>query len=84
MQLLADVVFEPDKGFEDHFLLGVINCLKHGRVILVPVDQQRDPVAFLPGTFHKWISALSGAWSERCRQLRSARAVGLLAWAFFT
>ena len=84
MQLLADVVFEPDKGFEDHFLLGVINCLKHGRVILVPVDQQRNPVAFLPGTFHKWISALSGAWSERCRQLRSARAVGLLAWAFFT
>lgn len=65
-------------------MLRAVYRIKNGGVIFVPVDQQRDPVAFLPGTFHKWISALSGAWSERWRQLSNASAVGLLAWAFFT
>jgi hypothetical protein len=35
---------------------------------------------FYPAVFE----ALSGAWSERCRQFSNASAVGLLACAFFT
>ena len=84
VQLPAHVVFKPDKRFEKDFLLCVANRLKNRRIKVIAIFQQRNTVTFLPCAFHKWISALSGAWSERCRQLSKASAVGLLAWAFFT
>ena len=84
VQLPANVVFKPDKRFKVDFLLCVANRLKDRRIKVIAVFQQRNTVTFLPGAFHKWISALSGAWSERCRQFNNASAVGLLACAFFT
>ena len=48
VQLFAHIIFKPDKGLEDHFMLRVVYRIKNGGVIFVPVDQQRDPVAFLP------------------------------------
>lgn len=84
VQLSANVVFKPDKRFQEYFLLCVANRLKDRRIKVIAVFQQRNAVTFLPCAFHKCISALSGAWSERCRQLSKASAVGLLAWAFLT
>ena len=62
----------------------MVNRFKDGWIILVAVDQQRDPVAFRGEHFMvdlpRWGRGIVG---NRCRQLREAPvAVGLLAWAF--
>ncbi|MNS96137.1 hypothetical protein D3C72_1304230 [compost metagenome] len=48
MELTAHVVLEPDKSFENNFLLCRIEGSKNGGIILIAIFQQRNLVTFSP------------------------------------
>jgi len=53
VQLAAHVVVKPDKGFQDHLTLCLLNGFEHSRVVFVTVLQQLDAVSFSPSAFHR-------------------------------
>jgi hypothetical protein len=80
VQLQADLVLEQDEGLDDHLALGVGDAGEHAREELLAVLQQGELVARIQrrsmAVSQRWISATSGAWSDRCDQGRRGSTTG--------
>jgi len=76
VQRPSHLVGREDEGLEQHLLAGLPDGLEHRGKEGLAVLQQFDVIDGLPVGLHTRISAISGAWSDRCDQGRAASTCG--------
>ncbi|MNE11887.1 hypothetical protein D3C80_1046630 [compost metagenome] len=68
LQLLTDLVFENDEGFQQNFFAGLADGFEHAGEVFLAVDQQLHLVAVAPLLAHNRTSTARGTWSDKCDQ----------------